>query len=1046
MATDTERDTGQLWARFEQLEELAYGAERTTAHLALSAEAETSQDWSLRCRLLIWISDDYMETGDRARMAEYFDRAWALFRAHREQVEPRVRYNLRTTFAPTIDFLDSSPDIPVEVVLARLDELDGFYRDYGYSMRIPHRARYWFHRRRGEPGPAAEQVELLIAAPGDAGANCDAMGPVVGAQWFQGEGADRDRAAQLWRSVLRMPDQRCREDHRAQAYAELMHLAAGDDRGAEARRCHRGGYPLIRRAAGQWRSLDLHMIYALRVRDAAGFVRIVHDHLELLDLPLDDDVAWYQGRVLQFLHLLGSRGHNALPFTLADRSEITAAGLRSRLDAALDAHAAGQPDERSRALYTEQLEKFRNKVPDKLELPAEEREDEADYLALPPVPAPWAAPPDLEDLPKGWSAQDALLAEARVLAYLEHPHAGGAWAAVAALGAPPAAADQARLAEYRSDVLVGEGDHAAGRTMRLLAADLYEQAGRTDRALHARVLAALAAYLAGEQEAALAERDAVVAQAQARHAQGLMEDGELLGILVEDFRLNSVIEIIAYGADRNGHLDNTETNAKFTAATEVYLERHDAHAACAGLVDAWGFYRQQMARLYDRYGVFPEVVRETMGRVDFWYAKARDEYRDAMMFPQQAERELSRGANLLEAELYEEAEQAAIEALRLAAGLGPRECGRMRLLQAQAIGGRLGAEADRDGELMDAAREANALLSGEDEHAAATARVLMADVHRRAGRMETALAVYEGAIRGLDDGWGDRVDRPALRRASAGKVLCLRALEREPEAQALLDGLAAELPEWNLITLGWIRHDLGRAYQLLGAERQAVAEYAEAVRISQQRRELDPHFTALLALSELVAPTDPAQALALVDDAVALIDRFVEAELGQRAERAERRAAEAAAHGEPPEPAAPAGPDPVKAARRATAQASKIRLLIEPEPAPDEVLEQLLPGAYRAAQEAAGILADLVRAAAEDDPRRSGLMAALEGAVGWAATVQGGMGDDAGAAARFGAFAELAEECGFPSHARTARGNARAMNPRAAEDTDPTSSVPAAEY
>jgi tetratricopeptide (TPR) repeat protein len=309
--------------------------------------------------------------------------------------------------------------------------------------------------------------------------------------------------------------------------------------------------------------------------------------------------------------------------------------------------------------------------------------------------------------------------------------------------------------------------------------------------------------------------------------------------------------------------------------------------------------------------------------------------------------------------------------------------------------------------------------------------------------METALAVYDGAIRGLEDGWNDRADRSALRRASAGKVVCLRALEREPEAQAVLDEVAGALPEWNRNTLGWIRHDLGRAYHLLGVERQAVAEYAEAVRISQAQQELDPHCAALLHLSELVAPTDPAQALALVDDAVALIDRFVEAERGRQAEQAGRRAADAAERGEPPEPEQPARPDPVKLARRAAAQASKIRLLIEPEPAPDEVLEQLLPAAYRAADEGTGILADLVRAADEDDPRRGGLIGALESAVGWAATVQGGMGDDAGAAARFTAFAELAEECGFPSHARTARGNALAMNPRGADGPDPAAAASA---
>ncbi|HEX4788342.1 MAG TPA: hypothetical protein VH372_07755, partial [Actinospica sp.] len=510
----------ELRAAFEELEELPYGPERTAAHLALSELAESTEDYSLRCKLLIWLSDDYMETGDRPRMAEHFDRAWTLFQAHRDEVDEYVRYNLRTTFAPTVDFLDTSPEVPAEVVLARMAELDAFYRGYGYSMRIPHRTRYWFHRRRGELELASEQVELLVAAPGDAGAHCDAMGPIVAAQWYQGAGDDRERAAQLWREVLRTPDRGCGEDHRALAYAELMFLAVQLDRGAEARRCHRAGYPLIRRVPDEWRGLDVHMLYAIRVRDVVGFARIVHDHVELLDAPLDDDVSWFQGRVLQFLHLLAARGHGALPITLADRSETTADELRLRLDAALTAHAQGQPDEAAVARCTGQLEGFRDRIPDRVELPAEDEDDRFWETTLPPVPAPWAAPPDLADLPKGWSAQDALLADARVLAYLNHPHKDGAWAAVGALGTPRTPADRARLAEYRSDLLVGEADFGSGRELRLLAADLWEQARRPARGLYNRVLAALAAYLTGDQQTAVAERDALLALAWERHRAG----------------------------------------------------------------------------------------------------------------------------------------------------------------------------------------------------------------------------------------------------------------------------------------------------------------------------------------------------------------------------------------------------------------------------------------------------------------------------------------------------------------------------------------------
>jgi len=1017
----------ELWARFEELDELPYGPERVGEHLALLARAEDAGDYTLRCKLLIWLSDDCMETGDKPRMAEYFDRAWALFRAHPDEIDEDVRYNLRTTFAPTVEFLDTSPDVPAEVVLARLDELDGFYRGYGYSMRIPHRTRYWFHRRRDEREQASEQVELLIAAPGDAGAHCDAMGPTVGAQWYQGAGEDRERAAELWRTVLQLPDQRCREDHRAQAYAELMFLALQQDRGGEARRCHRAGYPLIRRVPDEWRSLDLHMVHAMRVRDVVGFVRIVHDHVELLDAPLDDDVSWYQGRVLQFLHLLAVRGHGALPFTLADRSETTADALRARLDAALAAHAAGQPEESERSRYTERLESFRERILDKVELPPEEEGDRFWESTLPPVPAPWAAPPDLEDLPKGWSAQDALLADARVLAYLDHPHKDGAWAAVGALGSPRSPADQARLAEYRSDFLVGENDYASGRAMRLLAAELCEQAGRPNRALYNRVLAALAAYLTRDQDTALRERDEVVGLARERHRAGLMADGELLEILVEDFRLNSIIEILTFSADVNAIMDNTETNAKFSAGTELYLDKQVAHAPLANLVDAWGFYRQQMSRLYGNYGVLPEFVRETTAKVDFWYGKARDGYRDAMQFTQQADRELARGRNLLDAELYEEAERAALEALRLNAGMAHKEFGGIRLLQAQAIAFRLGPELDRDEELLEAARTAAVLLAGEDDKDAATARVLVGDVHRRAGRLEDALSVYDGAMRALSDGWGVRQQQRTLRRAAAGMVVCLRGLGRAEEAAAKLDELAAGLPEPNRVALGWVRHDVGVAYQHRGEEKQAMAEYAEAVRIAEAEGRLDPQCSALLHAAELAAPRDPKAAMALLDEAVALLGRFIDAELAEQAERDAREAREAVERGEQPEPAAAPRPDPVKLARLAMAQAAKVRLLIEPEPAPDDVLEKLLPEAYRAGAQGTDTLAGLVRATAEEDPRRAALMANLESALGWVATVQGGMGDDAGAAARFTAFAELAEECGFPGYAATARQNAGRM-------------------
>jgi hypothetical protein len=754
-------------------------------------------------------------------------------------------------------------------------------------------------------------------------------------------------------------------------------------------------------------------------------------------------VFWYQGRLLQFLHLLVARGLGALPITLADRAETTAVLLRTRLDAGLAAYVEAAPDHEAREQRARRLANFREQVLDKVDLPEEQESDAFWDSVLPPVPSPWAAPPDLADLPKGWSAQDALLAEARVLDFMDHPHSDGAWAAVAALGTPRSLADQARLAEYRSNVLVREGDQASGRIMRLQAAELLEQAGRPNQALYNRVLAALCAYLAQDQATALAERDAVVAQAHAEHAAGRMDDGELLKILVEDFRLDSIIEIMAFGSDPNGLLDSSVSNAKFAAAGDLYLDKRVAHAPWALLLDAWGFYRQQMSRLYARYGLAHEFVRSATQKVDYWYARSRDGYRDALMFTQQAEREGSRGENLLEAELFEDAELAAVEALRLNAGLDPKNVGKFRLLRAEAIRGQLGADADRDEELEEAAREAALLLAGDDDEGAAAARALIGDVYVRAGRYDVALDVYGTVIRGLGDGWGQRGTRQALRRATAGKFVCLSHLDRAEEADALLDQLYHALPEWNRVTVAWIRHDIGRAFQFIGDEQRAFEQYSEAIHLADVHGRYEPHFAALMRSAELLAPTTPKSAMTMLAEAASVIGTAIEDELAHLTLREERTARRATERGEEPPERAQQTPDPVMLARQARAQTLRVELLMDPEPAPEAVLEELLPEAFRASAQGVETLTELVRDTPAEDPRRRSLMTELEAATGWLVAMQRGSGDTQGASARLTTLADLAEAAGFEQVAARTAEKLRALGPAASAPSEPGAVDPA---
>jgi tetratricopeptide (TPR) repeat protein len=442
-----------------------------------------------------------------------------------------------------------------------------------------------------------------------------------------------------------------------------------------------------------------------------------------------------------------------------------------------------------------------------------------------------------------------------------------------------------------------------------------------------------------------------------------------------------------------------------------------------------------MSRLYARYGLEHEFVRSSTQKVDFWFAKSRDAYRDALMFHEQAEREARRGGNLLDAELFEDAEAAAVEAVRLNAGLNGKNVGKFRLLQAQAIREQLGADTDRDEELLAAAREAAAVLAADDDEGAAAARALIGDVHVRAGRYDLALAVYEPVIRELgEEGWGNRDARRALRRAVAGSFISLRRLDRPDEALALLNDLLAKLPEWNRVTIAWIWHDVGRAYQFLGETQQAFDDYSQAIHLANAIGKWQPHFAALLHAAELLAPTSPKSAMTMLDEAVGVIGTAIQQELALLAERQERSTQHAIARGEaPPERIAPIA-DPALLAKQARAKVLRVELLIDPTPASEAVLAELLPDAYRVAEEGANTLAQLVHQASPDDPRRRSLLADLESATGWLAAVQRGSGDKAGATARWTALADLARQADSDPVARraTEKANGLAAGPASA--------------
>jgi hypothetical protein len=1009
-------DLAQLHAALAAADELPYGRERTTRREELVALAEQIGDPAALASALLSLADDCQEDGDEQGMVLGFSRAWRIWQTRPEAFDAALRFRFREHFQHVVDVLDADERVPAAEVDRLMDEMESFYLAGGYSLRAVHRSRYWIHRRRGENEPATLRIEALLAEDGDAGASCDACDLATAAYWYE-RLDDLPKAVDLWLAII-AGVRSCERPHVGIAHGEVMIDLLNLERFDKARQHHRLGYPAIRRRDDLPRQLELHTLFVNRTRDVLRGLEILHDHVDRLPAHRDavGEYWWVHGRFLLFLRLLIDAGQGDLPITRSPRQIITASALYAELDAVLADHAAHQDAASGGTEYAETLESWRT---------AKIRHDElpprfSAQAGWPPIPMPWdvggaAGGGAIRSLPRGFEPVDALAARARYLAFLRHPHATAAWEQVAAGGTGLSDDVAAELSESRGTALAQRADHDAAHEQLAFAATLYATLGRTGDALRCRAMSAYQLYLVGAEQGEVAQSIEAEAwkAAQAEFAAGRITGTQLVSVRL--YGLYRQLDRWRCALDAEPDLDDeTSTLIAEQAAEEyrAYRELADAHGATpqyAAAARAWAEVTAAMARMFARQGDEAEAAGYISSLVDRLGDLA--EVYTAVYQPWlAAEAHLRRGQVLLAAHQPAEAERCA----RRVAELGdppvtPDQPGLTALLLAESINAQSRADPAhaRDDEVIAAAAQAARLLAGSDPVGAARARLLMGQVHHRAGRHESALSFYHPALSQIADRWEDEECRELIHLSALHYSISLCKLNRPRDARRVLREVLAVVPPQYPTARAWLLHQLAESAELDGDLDAALEAYRTAALVGRPAAGHQPTTAALESVARLLAPTDIKAALGQLDDAIAHL-RACDQDDSTTARYRDFLIAQARTLG-----------------------LSHVVKRIEMQNLPEQEAEELLPAAQEAAEGGARELWSLLEHPQHGDARDE-FVAALEAALKTLSLAIAVLGENATGAAQWQlAFAEGCERWGYAEYARTARENAEYFASRA---------------
>ncbi|MGI5491301.1 hypothetical protein [Microtetraspora malaysiensis] len=542
----------------------------------LASDARTTGDRALEGEVLLALIEAQEFGGEPDRMPVAFGRLLRIFDDFPDQLGEQadaIHWQLKWM---TYNLL-VSPAVPLETTYRWLDELQSRYRQHGHSVRPILVLRSRLAGDLGDHRAASAAMEASLSAPRDEMADCDACERNDWGTWRAAMGDDAG-ALEHWAPVIDGELSCAEEPHHVLAKALLPLVRTGrldDARGAYLR-----GYPLVRRATNLRSPVGYHIEFCALTGNEARGLEILTEHTSWLTGPYGDvsqQLDFLSGAVV-LLRRLAALGHGDLPVGGRSVDELLAPLEREIADV-----CARYDARNGSTVFSERVAArlARDPLLDRLPLGASAVLPRPSAGSVPATPPP--AEPSTE--PSTVPTLDELVAEARRLSAIWHPHADNAWRRVAEAGEPLPEQVAAEVACAEARALVA-GDPAAAHEALLAAAERFAALDDQAAALRTRAGAALTRFHTGDPAGAGELARAVSADADDAYAAGKLTPEDYL-------TARRAVPAIAMGA-LAGREDPPRAEVE---AVVVLLEAEHTLALKHGVALRAAAYEDMLARL-----------------------------------------------------------------------------------------------------------------------------------------------------------------------------------------------------------------------------------------------------------------------------------------------------------------------------------------------------------------------------------------------------------------------------------------------------------------
>ncbi len=766
-----------------------------------------------------------------------------------------------------LDELLDDAHVPLARIHDELDAIESRTRRLGDSPRPVHQARHRVARHVGDVGVAQREFELWVAARRDLSSGCAVCERGLIGDWHAERGED-GRAFEAWDALFRVSGAMfCDvEPHGAlgRSLVPLIRLGRGD----EARANHVNGYRVSRLKASMSAAIGQHIEFCALTGNLARGLELLAEHGHWLGERRETQRrAEYLGGVEVLLRVLGESGFDEAPFAVVGGmagggGAVRPLGeLREEVGDELSAIAArfdernGTPAFSRRLLQRRSRQPFLSSLPlgGRTTLPQATRRGFARATRLTPKPV------------------RELVAEARRLTLMWHPGAVDAWRRVrAAAGASGQALPEDVQVELDEQMVLAESGASLHESPEVAAvqyaqltgiADRYEAQGRRGQALRAASRAAFALLRGGRvDEAASSQAGLRLAAADALAGREITPR-EYMAVRIGSGYQRFNVWLSATQASGTSSKQSAETLAPATAAAAA----RDALEELGELVDECRRFRLSLhgaasaamaAEVHLGCGD-AEAAEEPLRLAVSLYHDGGAPWSAATAELNLSQLARSRG-DLAAAERYA---RAAVEH-----NLDLELRGPAAMMLAEAIWMQDG----REGEAVAPALAAAAAFSHRDgaSHDEARAQLRAAEALAVVGRHDEAVALFEPALRVLEDCWDEDEWKPVIAQAARAYGNSLMAVDDPRRAAELLLSTAERVRDWpNQVPHAMLAGDAATALERAGRYREAAAAFQRAADLWRTAGEPLVRIKCLRSASWLLAGEDLDAALGLMDRA-----------------------------------------------------------------------------------------------------------------------------------------------------------------------------------